>query len=128
MKLTRIFLILFVFALFAGPAFAGNTVSDKVEGSEIKTFWLVSDGTWQALELPSTISDVRHVAIQVHNGTASEYTHIDNEIEFQISSESDGTGWFYASNIVLSIGKTAGATICYIKAATGQKIAVLGLR
>lgn len=121
---------LFVSVLF----FGGNAYSlqqrtnDTVEGTEIITFWVNTTGAWQAITLPSTIEDIRHVSIQVHDGSQTEYTHIDNVVEFQVSGVSGGTGWSYSTGITFGIGKERNEIICYVKAAAGQKIAVICLR
>lgn len=125
----KIILIL-IMCLFAIPAFSEDLrVPDEVESKSITTpAWVDTNGSWQAITSPATGPNIRHMLIQVHDGTASTYTHIDNKVEFQVSSESDGTGWVYSDGLVLSIGKQAGVTLCYIKAATGQKLARLYLR
>ena len=100
-------------------------VNDTVEGSQLKTYWTESDGTWQAITIPAAVRNSRHVYIQVHNGSSS-YAH--SAVEFEVSSESDGTGWVWVTEITLGIGVDDTETVCYVKASTGQKIAVMILR
>jgi len=107
-------------------SFAGVLVNDTVEGSNIVTYWTVSDGTWQAIVVPAAVRNSRHVYIQVHNGTSASYAH--TAVEFEVSSESDGTGWIWVTEITLGIGVDDTETVCYVKASTGQKIAVMILR
>ena len=89
-------------------------------GSQIKTFWLDSTGSFQPLELPSDI-ECKTIKINVHDGNPT-FTHIP--LEFHISSESDGAAWdWWKSGAIFSIGRTEGI-ICYIRADAGNKIAV----
>ncbi len=131
MKKTIIIFLMGILLLVASVSFSFSAplkTVDTVQGTMIKTFWIATTGDWQAITMPATIEDARHISIQVHNGTATDYTHIDNQVEFQISSESAGTGWTYASGIVVSVGKQAGEIVCYVKAALSQQIAILVLR
>lgn len=126
-----IFLLLSCFVLSTTLAFAyvNSRVSDTVEGTEIVTITHISTtGSWQAISIPSTIENVRHIALQVHNGTASDYTHIDNVVEFQISSTGSDDDFYYSTGITFAVGKGNSEVITYIKADTGQKIAILALR
>jgi len=98
-----------------------------VESTKIYTpAHVATTGSWQAITVPSGVEGSRHVAIQVHNGTTTDYTHVQaaNQVEFHYSSESDGTGWNYGDRLVISMGKKAGETLLYIKAATSQYIAL----
>ena len=124
----KLFLVLII-CLIVAPVFGEDLrVPNEVESTmAVSPAWVDTDGTWQEITSPSG-PNIRHMLIQVHNGTASDYTHFENKVEFQFSSASDGTGWIYADSLILSIGKNAGETLGYIKAATGQKLARLYLR
>lgn len=128
-KKFKLVLIVIISLLIMTFAYASQRVNDTVEGTAIETIAHISTtGAWQAISIPSTIENLRHIAIQVHNGTASDYTHIDNVVEFQISKTGIDGDFFYTSGITLALGKEASEVICFIKAAVGQKIAILGLR
>ena len=124
-------ILLFVIALWVtgSLAYVNSRVNDTVEGTQILAIEHIdTTGSWQAISIPSTIENVRHIAIQVHNGTASDYTHIDNVVEFQLSDTGSDTDFFYTGGITIAVGKGASETICYVKAAVSQKIAILALR
>ena len=128
-KINALFVITVALLVLIASAYAIQRTNDTVEGTAIETIAHISTtGAWQAISIPSTIENLRHIAIQVHNGTASDYTHIDNVVEFQISKTGIDGDFFYASGITIAIGKESGEVICFIKAAVSQKIAILGLR
>jgi hypothetical protein len=122
----KIILVL-IFCVLSSPVFAADIIAyDKVEGTVFHTFWTATTGAWQAVSIPSTVENTRHVLIQVHDGVEG-YAHSD--VQFLFSSASDGTGWQYCEGtLAIPIGKKASAVLIYIKAAGSQQIAVSCLR
>jgi len=101
-------------------------VYEKVEGRDIYTFEVTTDGTCQAVTVPAGAGDAvyRHAIVQVHDGGTTTYTHIDSPVEFHFSSESDCDPFNYGSALEISIGKKAGDILGYFMAATGQSLVV----
>ena len=132
MKRTILIVMVYLLCIFGLFAFALNAnantlVSDTVEGSEIIVFEFTTDGTWQAVSVPITMKNTRHVFLQVHDGVENSYNH--SAVEFVVASTSDGTdGFIWTTGITISVGRDRSAVICYIRAATGQTFSVMVLR
>ena len=123
----RFAILVIIIFLFCTPAIGGTRVNDTVEGSEVVVFEFTTDGTWQAVTVPATMKNTRHVFLQVHDGVENSYTHED--VEFIVSSSSDGTsGFIWTNGITISVGKDRSEIICYIRAATGQTFSIMVLR
>jgi len=89
-------------------------------GSQIKTFWLDTTGSFQPLELPPD-TECKTIKINVHDGNP---TFAHTPIEFHLSSEETGEGFdWWKSGAIFSIGRTDGI-ICYVRAEAGNKIAI----
>lgn len=123
----KLFIILLTF--IALPVFAADLITyDKVESTGGFTWNEESTGGWDAIEVPAGVESVRHVWVQVNDGSGNVS---DTRSEFLLSFDSDGAEYMYVdtSGIALSMGKKAGGVLFYIKtSAANQDITVLGLR
>lgn len=102
-------------------------------GSQTKTFWQTADtnGAWQAVTLPAN-TECKSALVTVHDGDDTEYDIDAGNVGFLYSSNSDGTGWsrIHPYGLEMSIGKIQaqdGGVIGYVKAETGNKVAVVAL-
>ena len=121
------FVLICLFLLFAFNVQAGSVVDDTVEGSQIVTYEFTTDGTWQAVTVPATMKNTRHIYLQCHDGVENSYNH--SAVEFVVSISSDGTsGFIWTTGITISVGKDRSQTICYIRASTGQTFSIMVLR
>jgi len=117
-----------ILLLIPSLVFSADLITyDKVESTTGVSFDEEATGSWQAIELPSTVENVRHVYIQVNDGSG---TIADTTEGFLLSFDSDGSEYAYIpeTGITLSIGKKAGEVLFYIKATASTDITVTGLR
>ena len=125
----KLFFVLSMLLIYCGLVLAGDlVVYDKVEGTSGVTFNEESTGGWDAIELPSTVENCRHVLVQVNDGSGSV---TDTREAFLWSFDSDGSDYFYSDSagVYISIGKKAGEIILYVKcSAANQDITVAAIR
>ena len=86
-----------------------------------------ANGSWQAVTIP-TGQDCHFLRINCRPDDTIIYTHNDNQIEFHFTFNSDGTYFDWCTGIVIGITKDSGETVCYVRATSGYKFVVTGLK
>ena len=90
-------------------------------GTTLYTFWINTTGEFQEITLPPDIQ-CKTVKINVHDGIE---TFAHGPVEFHISSSNTGDGWdYWQGGAIFSIANKGTDPICYIRAESGNKIAV----
>lgn len=86
-----------------------------------------ADGDWQAVNIPDG-EECKAIGISCRPDDTAVYTHFNDPTEFHISFNSDGTFFSAVVGISLSVAKSAGETVCYVRATDGYKFAIMGLK
>ena len=89
---------------------------------------LTSDGSMQAIVLPTLTFEAQTVIVQVHNGVTTDFTTFNaNPPGFHFSTSGHATNPDYLEcqgTFAFDVSAPGGATVGYVRAATGQYVTV----
>lgn len=97
-------------------------IPSKEEPMDLVTYWIKATGEWQPIEIQSKLNfKCNNLAIICHTG----HEFFDECESFQLSSNSDGSGWLPLKQpFTFPVMKDSGI-VCYVKGKAGLIFGIL---